>query len=207
MNKEALISLGLTEEQATKVMSALDGAVVPKTRFNEVNGELQTLKKTLTERDKQLEGLKKSSGDADALRGQITELQKANAEQLKAHEEQLRAVRIDSDVSAALTEAHARNHTAARALLAEFLKTAQLGEDGRVTGLREQLTQLAGAADTAFMFEAAQAAQPAQAARFTGVSAAERGDAPAASSCAMTIKMNERMNGCYPLLQDTASDF
>ena len=44
MNKEDLIAMGLTEEQAKKVMDSLDGNYVTKTRFNEVNEENKTLK-------------------------------------------------------------------------------------------------------------------------------------------------------------------
>ena len=66
-NKEELIAMGLTEEQAKKVMDSLDGNFVTKTRFNEVNEENKTLKKSVSDRDKQLEDLKKSSGDNAAL--------------------------------------------------------------------------------------------------------------------------------------------
>ena len=60
MNKEDLIAMGLTEEQAKKVMDSLDGNFVTKTRFNEVNEENKTLKSLFSDRDKQLEDLKKS---------------------------------------------------------------------------------------------------------------------------------------------------
>lgn len=55
MNKEELIAMGLTEEQAKKVMDSLDGNFVTKTRFNEINEENKTLKKSVSDRDKQLE--------------------------------------------------------------------------------------------------------------------------------------------------------
>lgn len=68
MTKESLMAMGLTEDQATKVMEALNGSFVPKTRFNEVNTELQTAKATIKERDSQLEALQKSTGDVEALK-------------------------------------------------------------------------------------------------------------------------------------------
>ena len=52
MTKEDLIAMGLTEEQAKKVMESLDGNFVTKTRFNEVNEENKTLKKSVSDRDK-----------------------------------------------------------------------------------------------------------------------------------------------------------
>ncbi|MCI5996565.1 MAG: phage scaffolding protein [Blautia sp.] len=63
MKKEDLIAMGLTEEQAKQVMESLDGDFVTKTRFNELNEENKTLKQSVSDRDKQLENLKKSSGD------------------------------------------------------------------------------------------------------------------------------------------------
>jgi len=86
MTKESLVEMGLTEEQAKKVMSSLDCDFVTKTRFNEINEENKTLKKSVSDRDKQLEDLKKSSGDNAALQQQISDLQLQNANQHKAND-------------------------------------------------------------------------------------------------------------------------
>lgn len=59
MKKEDLLAMGLTEEQADKVMDGLNGDFVTKSRFNEVNTELKAARTALSERDKQLEELKK----------------------------------------------------------------------------------------------------------------------------------------------------
>ena len=53
MNKDELIKLGLTEEQATKLMEKY-GNMIQQSRFNEVVEEKNKLKADLTERDKQL---------------------------------------------------------------------------------------------------------------------------------------------------------
>ena len=95
MNKEDLIAMGLTEEQAKKVMDSLDGNFVTKARFNEINEENKTLKKSVSNRDKQLEDLKKSSGDNAALQQQISDLQKQNSDQQKAHDEELAKLKLD----------------------------------------------------------------------------------------------------------------
>ena len=60
MKKEDLLAMGLTEEQADKVMDGLNGDFVTKSRFNEVNTELKAARTALSERDKQLEELKLS---------------------------------------------------------------------------------------------------------------------------------------------------
>lgn len=108
MTKEKLLEWGLTEEQATKVMEGLNGAFVTKARFNEVNTELTKAKGTITERDNQLETLKKSGADAAALQEQITQLQTANAQKDKDHAAELKALKIANAVELALTNAKAK---------------------------------------------------------------------------------------------------
>ncbi len=123
MNKDELIALGLTEEQAAKVLAEMDN-----------------LQKTLKERDKQLESLKKASGDNAELQKQISALQQQNAEQQKEHKAELQQLKLDNAIDNALTAAGARNNKAVRALL--DLSNVQLGEDGKLTGWQEQLTAL-----------------------------------------------------------------
>ena len=106
MNKEDLIAMGLTEEQAKKVMDSLDGNYVTKTRFNEVNEENKTLKKSVSDRDKQLEDLKKSSGDNEELKKQIETLQQENANQKKAHDAEMTQLRLDNAIDAAVSYTH-----------------------------------------------------------------------------------------------------
>ncbi len=140
MKKEDLIAMGLTEEQAKKVMESLDGNFVTKTRFNEVNEENKTLKKSISDRDKQLEDLKKSSGDNAALQQQISDLQKANADQQKAHETELNKLKLDNAVDKALGEAKAKNSKAVKALL--DLAKVEIGKDGKLSGFDEQIEAL-----------------------------------------------------------------
>lgn len=138
MNKEDLIAMGLTEEQAKKVMDSLDGNYVTKTRFNEVNEENKTLKKSVSDRDKQLEDLKKSSGNNEELKKQIETLQQENANQKKAHEAEMTQLRLDNAIDAALTAAGAKNIKAVRALL--DTSKVKVGEDGKLTGFDDLLS-------------------------------------------------------------------
>ena len=140
MKKEDLIAIGLTEEQAKKVMDSLDGNFVTKTRFNEVNEENKTLKQSVADRDKQLEDLKKSSGDNAELKKQIETLQQQNAEQQKAHEAELKQLKLDNAIDTALTAAGAKNVKAVK----PFIDTTKikLGEDGKLTGLDGQLKEV-----------------------------------------------------------------
>jgi hypothetical protein len=138
MNKEDLIAMGLTEEQAKKVMDSLDGNYVTKTRFNEVNEENKTLKKSVSDRDKQLEDLKKSSGDNEELKKQIETLQQENANQKKAHDAEMTQLRLDNAIDAALTVAGAKNIKAVRALI--DTSKVKVGEDGKLTGFDDLLS-------------------------------------------------------------------
>lgn len=138
MNKEDLIAMGLTEEQAKKVMDSLDGNYVTKTRFNEVNEENKTLKKSVSDRDKQLEDLKKSSGDNEELKKQIETLQQENANQKKAHDAEMTQLRLGNAIDAALTAAGAKNIKAVRALI--DTSKVKVGEDGKLTGFDDLLS-------------------------------------------------------------------
>ena len=187
MTKEKLLEWGLTEEQAAKVMEGLNGSFVTKARFNEVNTELTKAKATITERDAQLETLKQASGDTKALQDQITQLQADNAEQKKKHEAEMKAQRIESAVEMALTTAKAKNNTAVRALMADFISKAEITEDGTVKGLDDEVKKLVGGKDTAFLFEKA----PEK--KFKGAKPGEKGD-PAGDPAGMTLEKFRAMS-------------
>ena len=153
MTKESLMALGLTEEQATKVMEGLNGSFVTKTRFNAVNKELETAKATITERDTQLETLKKSGADATALQDQITQLQVANAKKDQEHAAEIKKIKIDNAVDKALMDAKAINPATVKPLLAAFLEKADLDDDGTIRGLADEIGKLAKTEGTSFLFK------------------------------------------------------
>lgn len=123
MNKEELLALGLTEEQAEKVLA-----------------EIAELQKTVKERDKQLADLQKAAKGNDELQKQIADLQKQNAEQEKAHQAELSQVKLNNAIDNALAAAGAKNNKAVRALL--DLSGVKLEEDGKLAGFAEQLEAL-----------------------------------------------------------------
>lgn len=141
--KELLQKLGIAEdkiENATKEFKAfLDGEYVPKSRFNEVNAEKKNLETAVADRDKQLKTLKDSEGDITTLKDKITKLQAENkANALKA-EQDLKNLKISTAVQLAIGD------TAQDAeLVANLIDKSKLilGEDGKVTGLNEQLKEL-----------------------------------------------------------------
>jgi len=154
MKKDELIKLGLTEELAAKVESAsaeeLKG-FIPKGRFDEVNNDLKTVKESVSERDKQIEELKKSSGDSEALKKQIEEIQAANKKKDEEHAAEIRNLKINAAIDTALTEAKAKNLKAAKALL--DMDKIKLDDKGEISGLSEQIKSLTGSKETGFMFD------------------------------------------------------
>ena len=160
MTLEQLMAMGLTKEQAEKVMEGLDGNFVTKTRFNEVNTELKQAKDTLKDRDSQLETLKKSTGDVDALNKKITELQVENKTKDEQHQAEIKQMKFDTSLNAALSAAKARNPETVKPLLKAFLDKAELDGDS-IKGLDAEIKKLTEAEDTKFLFaEAKQDGKP-----------------------------------------------
>lgn len=143
---------GYTDEVDAKVSAEIGKNFVSKADFNQVNTAKKKAEDDVKARDQQLEDLKKSTGDAAALQEQITTLQNQNAEAKKTYEAELARVRLDGAVEAALTAAGAKNNTAVKALLADFLKDAKLDDSGAVKGLAAEIDTLARADATAFLF-------------------------------------------------------
>lgn len=154
MDKERLIEMGLSEELAKKVMEALDGNFVTKARFNEINEENKELKESIAQRDKQLEELKRTSGEGAELSKRIEELQAANKRAEEEHLRAVKALRIETEVESAIRDAKGRNIKAVRALLEIDSESISINESGELVGLdvREQLERLKGAKDSSFLF-------------------------------------------------------
>lgn len=173
MKKEELMKLGLDEETAAKVAAASADELkgfVPKARFDEVNGEKKKAETDLADRDKQLETLRTSTGDVEALKTQIATLQADNKAKDDAHKAEIRQLRIDNAVAAALTDAKARNVKAVKALL--NLDNAELADDGTVKGLSDQIKLLMASEDSKFLFDTQGVKKPAM----KGAKIGEQGD-------------------------------
>ena len=129
------------------------------------------LRDSLGGRDAQLEELKASAGQTEALKQQIADLQAANKAADEAHAKELLAVKVDAAVSSALAGARARNPETVKPLLKAFLEKAELGDDGKVKGLDEEVRKLSEGGDTKFLFE-----ERGQAHSFKGLVPGEGGD-------------------------------
>lgn len=141
--EELIQKLGIADdkkEEASKVLhDFLDGDYVTKSRFNEVNEEKKTLKTTVAERDKQLETLKNSKGDTEALKEQIKQLQTENSQAKEKLDTQMKELRLSTAIQLAISDS-AQDVDIVSGLFDK--EKLILGEDGKVTGLDEQLKAL-----------------------------------------------------------------
>lgn len=153
MTRAELEALGLTKEQIDSVMG-INGNDIEKvkTKLTEAEKETETLKAQIKDRDKQLDGLKNSKEDLEGLKSQIETLQKDNKAKDEQYKAEIRNLKVNSAVEAALTGAKAKNLTAAKALLKDLDKV-ELLEDGTVKGLKEQIETLKKADDSKFLFD------------------------------------------------------
>jgi glutamine synthetase adenylyltransferase len=155
MTKDELQKLGLDEPTAARVAEASAAELkgfIPKTRFDEVNTEKKALETAAQEHAAQLESLKSATADTEGLKAQIAQLQADNAATAESHAAELKTLRTNHAVDAALVAAKAKSTVAARAVMAGFLSGAEIAEDGSVKGLAEKVRELTESAETSFLF-------------------------------------------------------
>lgn len=159
MTRKELEDLGLTKEQVDSVVK-INGADIENAKtasgaeIKNLQTEVSGLKTQVTDRDKQLETLKASTGDNETLKQQIVDLQAENTKTKETHESEMNQLKVDFAVEKALTGASAKNVKAVKALL--DLADAKLDKDGNVKGLQEQIDKLTADEGTKFLFEASQ---------------------------------------------------
>lgn len=158
MNKEQLIALGLTDEQADSVVEGY-GKMIPKSRLDDKIAEVNDYKNQLADRDTQLADLQsKATGNAD-LQAQITALQEQNTQAKTDFEAQLKQKDFDIALTDALRDAKAKNPKAVKALLDVSAVTIV---DGKLQGLDEQLTALKASEDYLFTTDKLKGGTPPQ---------------------------------------------
>lgn len=140
--KELLKNAGIAEDQIETIVADVAKEapkhVVPKAKFNDLSIAKSSLETQLTERDTQLEELKKV--DVEGLQTKITELQQTNETAKQQHKQELKNERLSNALKLALSgKVHDSD------LVAGLIdrNTIELSEDGKVTkGLDEQLKSL-----------------------------------------------------------------
>lgn len=159
MTRKQLEDLGLSKEQVDGIMKINEDDIenaktASAAEVKNLQTEVSGLKTQVSDRDKQLETLKASAGDNEALKQQIADLQTENTKAKEEHESEMNQLKVDFAVEKALTGANAKNIKAVKALI--DLTDAKLDKEGNVKGLQEQIDKLTAADDTKFLFDATQ---------------------------------------------------
>lgn len=149
MKRKFLEDMGLEKEQVDKILDENsqdigkakgDSEKIQKD-LDAANAEVESLKGQISDRDKQLETLKNSTGDVEGLKQEIAKLQADNKAKDDAHAAEIKQLKLDQAVDTALNGAKAKNITAVKALLKDLDKV-ELDEDGTVKGLDDQIKAL-----------------------------------------------------------------
>lgn len=153
MKKEEFVALGIDEKLADKAAEEskkeLSG-YVPKTRFDEVNEAKKQLETSSNDYKTQLETLKTSAGDNETLKQQIADLQVQNQQKDAEYQKQLKDLQLTNAIKLAIADS-AQDCD----LVAGLVDKSKLilGDDGKVTGLDEQVKTLKES--KAFLFKEA----------------------------------------------------
>ncbi len=161
MNKKDLESLGLTAEALEKAgltedvlkqIIILHGKDIEKfkTDLDAKSAELENAKQQLAEASSTIEKFK--GLDIDGIKASADEWkQKYEAAQLDA-EKKISEMKFNAALEAALQNAKSKNPKAVKALL--DTKTLVMGDDGTISGLKEQLEKIKAENDYLFESEA-----------------------------------------------------
>ncbi|MBM6753878.1 phage scaffolding protein [Lactobacillus alvi] len=139
MKREDLKELGLNDDQISSVMANYGKSINEyKEQVANLTSERDALKGQITDRDGQLETLKKSAGkDNDDLKQQIKDLQDANKANKEKYQQQIASQAKSFKIEGALRDAKARNVKTVLALI--DTDKVSVGDDGKLVGLNDQI--------------------------------------------------------------------
>ena len=138
MKRQFLEEMGLTKEQVDKILDENSQDIgKAKGEVTKLQADLDTAKKEvenltsqLGDRDQQLKDLKNSTDDVEGLKTKIAQLEDENKNAAEAHKTEIKQLKINSAVEAALVSAKAKNAKAVMPFL--NLDDAELSDDGTV---------------------------------------------------------------------------
>ncbi len=156
MKKAEFIALGLSEELAAKAEEASEKELkgyVEKTKLDEAEKENKTLQQSVKDRDKQLEDLKKASGNNEELKKQIEKLQDENKAAKEKYDAEMKELKLTTAIKLAVAgKVHDEDIAAGLFDRSKLI----LSDDGKVSGLEEQLKTIQK--EKAFLFKETQPA-------------------------------------------------
>ncbi|MBM5707371.1 phage scaffolding protein [Listeria ivanovii] len=141
MKREFLEGLGLEKEAIDSIMSEHGKSTNElRSKVTELETEKGSLAEQLTQRDSDIDSLRKDSGTSAELKTQLEKWQEDYKNLETKSQADLAETRLNSAIDLAFTKEGAKNIKATRALL-NFEKL-ELGDDGTVKGLDDQLAAL-----------------------------------------------------------------
>lgn len=142
MTQEQFEALGLDKNLAKKAAEEsskeLEG-YVKKESYDQIDQEKKQLEASLTDHKKQLEDLKKTAGDNADLTKQIADFQTQMQQKEADHQKEIKDLKLTNAIKIAVA-ASAQDGDLVAGLIAR--DKLILGDDGKVTGLDEQVKAL-----------------------------------------------------------------
>lgn len=123
-----------------KLANLADGGYVGKDKFDTSEATITDLRKQLSDRDKDIAALKKSTGDNEELSKQLTDLQSKYDTETKQLQSKIQQTALGAALDLGVTKAKGKNAKAIKALL--DTSKLSLKEDGTVEGLDTALEAL-----------------------------------------------------------------
>lgn len=140
MKRKFLEDMGLSKEQVDSIMDENGKDVnAAKGDLEQVRTELNQTKSLVTERDQQIETLKSSAGDNEDLKKQIADLQEENKQKDQDHQEEIKNLKLEAAIRNAIGDS-AQDADLVSGLIDKG--KLLLSDDGKVTGLDEQIKAL-----------------------------------------------------------------
>ncbi|WP_251548323.1 phage scaffolding protein [Limosilactobacillus caecicola] len=138
MKREDLKEMGLNDDQIASVMTAYGKEVNPlKEQVDSLTSERDSLKQQVTDRDGQLDDLRKSAGKNEELESKIKQLQDDNRAAAIKYQNDLAAKEKSFKIEGALRDAKAKNVKAVISLI--DTDKVSVKKDGTLDGLSDQL--------------------------------------------------------------------
>nr|DAO58867.1 MAG TPA: minor structural protein [Caudoviricetes sp.] len=142
MTQEQFEALGIDRSLAKKAAEEstkeLDG-YVKKESYDQLNQEKKQLETSVADHKKQLEDLKKTAGDNAALTQQIADFQTQMQQKETEHQKEIKDLKLTSAIKMSIAASAQDGDLVAGLINRDKLI---LGDDGKITGLDEQVKAL-----------------------------------------------------------------
>ena len=157
MKREELKELGLNDDQIAAVMTSYGKEVNPlKEQVDSLTSERDNLKQQVSDRDGQLDDLRKNAGKNEELEATIKQLQEDNKATATKYQNDLAAKEKGFKIEGALRDAKAKNVKAVLSLIDTEKVSVQ--KDGTLDGLTDQIEAVKKS--DSYLFDAENAGQP-----------------------------------------------